>query len=540
MRRSDWGRSTSSSPSSQRTSKATNDTGVSASRRAVGWRTCIRRCRRWKLVWPFSLNVTTSPSSTAECGARASARPASSGIGGGDLAAPPVRQDDAGRARRSPITRWPSSLGSNRKPSGFGGMPLPPASMGRSSGGAGATPVDGVGSPSPARSARHSPAVHVPSFRPSTVTGRRRIGSARHYAPHRDEDHRTTFRHAPRSSPGPGGRRRPRRRCVVVQVGPAPARAAPDDAGRPVALVLVRDLTWSTAPSSLDGFAKANLSMRTAQAEVGRGRHLPHPRQGRPVEPGWGARPGVGRVEPTPGRRPPPGRLGGAARTTTAGLHYGGGLGSVGEALRDGGRRWALVERRQRRRRPPRRRPTGSCPGPIPGTADGVRSAVRAEPDAVVVAVPGPRPGRRSSRSSTATCTLVVSASTPDENRHLGVLAASPPCGLGTAGLASPSTHHDHLATLPDVSRTFLDLVGIARPAVGRRRRSTPADRRSTGRSPRRPGPTHVDGRPVAHRLRVAVRRAPRPRRRGRRPLAPVPDGGGAAPCWPSPRPASS
>jgi hypothetical protein len=62
-------------------------------------------------------------------------------------------------------------------------------------------------------------------------------------------------------------------------------------------------------------------------------------------------------------------------------------------------------------------------------------------------------------------CTLVVSGSTPAGNRSLGVLAASNRCELGTAGLASPSTHRAHLATLPDVSATFLDVLGLPVPA---------------------------------------------------------------------------
>src|SRR5215207_3629314 len=38
-----------------------------------------------------------------------------------------------------------------------------------------------------------------------------------------------------------------------------------------VALVVVADLTWSTAPPALDGYAKANLSMRNASRRSGAG-----------------------------------------------------------------------------------------------------------------------------------------------------------------------------------------------------------------------------------------------------------------------------
>ena len=56
---------------------------------------------------------------------------------------------------------------------------------------------------------------------------------------------------------------------VGLWVSPAGAsRARP---GRAVALVMVRDLTWSTAPAVLDAFAKANVSMRTVEPRGGAG-----------------------------------------------------------------------------------------------------------------------------------------------------------------------------------------------------------------------------------------------------------------------------
>ena len=64
----------------------------------MGWTTCIRRCRRWKLVWPFSLKATTSPSRTTWWGARAAAMPSNSG-----------KVAVASRPRRLVRTTWPSS-----------------------------------------------------------------------------------------------------------------------------------------------------------------------------------------------------------------------------------------------------------------------------------------------------------------------------------------------------------------------------------------------------------------------------------------------
>jgi hypothetical protein len=250
--------------------------------------------------------------------------------------------------------------------------------------------------------------------------------------------------------------------AIGLQVaGVGPASGASGEAARPVVLVMAPDLTWATAPSSLDGFAKANLSMRTAQASsdaadvyvtLGKG--------GRST--GLKGSAGVGVVDPGPdgGLRLADWE---ALRSRDQDLHYGGDLGSVGEALAGGGRRWALVGD-DRDAAAAAARADGTVPQAYPGTVDGLEAAVRMQFDAIFLALPGPELAQVLPRLD-GMCALVVSASTPSDNRHLGVLAASPACGLGTAGLASPSTQHDHLATLPDVSRTFLALVGIADPA---------------------------------------------------------------------------
>ena len=253
--------------------------------------------------------------------------------------------------------------------------------------------------------------------------------------------------------------------CVLmVTMGsgaPASAAAAPE---RPVALVLVRDLTWSTAPPALDAFAKANLSMRTAEARSGAADvYLTLGKGARSGAPADGAEAAVGRGEPVAG-----GGLRLAAWEELVehdrGLHYGGALGSVGGAFGAAGRELALVGNvgDKSEAAAVAVNPDGSLPPGFPGTLAGLEAATASGADALVVAVQAGLP--EVLKVLDGTCALVVSASTPDENRHLGVLAASPDCGLGSAGLGSPSTHDDHLATLPDVSRTFLNLAGVAPP----------------------------------------------------------------------------
>jgi hypothetical protein len=214
-----------------------------------------------------------------------------------------------------------------------------------------------------------------------------------------------------------------------------------------VALVVVEDLTWSNAPPALDGFAKANLSMRSAPRRSGAGdTYMTLGKGGRSAAPA-GAGPFGWAV----------------LRGHDAGLRQGGALGTVGQALQDRGRRWALVTD-DPRAAPMAVSAAGTAPPTHPGTGDGVRRVLLEQPHALFVAVPHWRLPETIDLLS-GVCTMVVSASTPAGNRSLGVLATSNRCELGTAGLASPSTHRAHLVTLPDVSATFLDRLGIPVPA---------------------------------------------------------------------------
>src|SRR5215212_4932356 len=214
-----------------------------------------------------------------------------------------------------------------------------------------------------------------------------------------------------------------------------------------VALVVVPDLSWSNAPPVLDGYAKANLSMRNAPRRSSAGDTY--------LTLGKGAR------SSTPAGAGPFDWV--ALRAHDAGLRQSGALGTLGQALQEGGRRSALVTD-DVQAAPMAATATGTLPPAYPGTGDGVRRAVQDQPHALFVAVPYWRLPETIELLN-GVCTLVVSGSTPAANRNLGVLAASNRCELGTAGLASPSTHRTHLATLPDVSATFLDLLAVPVPA---------------------------------------------------------------------------
>ena len=248
---------------------------------------------------------------------------------------------------------------------------------------------------------------------------------------------------------------------LLVALDGAPAGASPAPLAGPVALVLVPDLTWADAPPELDRFAKANLSMRSSSARSSAvDTYLTLGKGGRSA--GLGVR-GVGRVEAHGGVELRLADWPDLVRRDR-GLHYGGALGSLGQVIQDAGGRLTLVARE----------PVGAVAAVVANGDGAVRSfrpwnleALRAAraPDEHVVAAVDAADLAPTLAALTGSCTLVASASTPDHNRHLGVLAASPECGLGRGALGSESTHQDDLATLPDVTRTFLGLAG-AGPTV--------------------------------------------------------------------------
>lgn len=253
---------------------------------------------------------------------------------------------------------------------------------------------------------------------------------------------------------------------ALVLVGVGPLAAPPAPARPPAVLVLVPDLVWEGAPPVLDGWAKASLSLRSdrpsSDAPDG---YLTVGKGGRSSTPTPGG--GVGPVVPVGGAGP-----GGGAAVRLAdwsrledhdqSLRYSGKLGSLGQALNASGRPWALVsddpaaaaaavDRR------------GVVTRFVQGGASEVGQAVAGGANAVIVAAPAGDVLAVVGASGPA-CVIVASVSSPGQDSHLGVLAASPTCGLGWAGLSSPSTHQAHLATLLDVPVTFLSRLGIAPP----------------------------------------------------------------------------
>ncbi len=191
-------------------------------------------------------------------------------------------------------------------------------------------------------------------------------------------------------------------------------------------MVLVPELTWSTAPPALDPYAKANLVMRTAEAKSRK--------EDVYLTLGKGARSGG-----VTGRR----KLWSAEALPGDGLRllnwteleerdrklrYGGAIGSLGQGLLQANRRWALASD-DPSAAAVAATAQGVVPASFPGTVDGIRRALASRPDVVFIAISPPQLpivlGELGPR-----CTLVVSSSTPNQNQHLGVLAASPTCGL--------------------------------------------------------------------------------------------------------------
>lgn len=252
--------------------------------------------------------------------------------------------------------------------------------------------------------------------------------------------------------------------AVALFAGPlvpdATAGANATGGGR-VAVVLVPDLMWSSAPPVLDAFAKSSLVMRTAEASSGDADVY--------LTLGKGARSGgfvangyLGPFQPLPGGGM---RLVNWAqfRDQDRRLTHPGTLGTVGQALLRADRRWAFAGD-DLDAAATAATADGTVPVVFPGGPDGVRRALTLQPDALFVATSTPVLPVVLDELRTV-CTLVASGSTPNGNRQLGVLAASPSCDLGAGGLRSGSTQRPNLATLADVSATVLDAAGVVPPS---------------------------------------------------------------------------
>ena len=225
-------------------------------------------------------------------------------------------------------------------------------------------------------------------------------------------------------------------------------------------LVVVPDLQWADAPPVLQTWARANLSLRSSRLRTGAADgYLSLGKGRRSATP---SATGLGPLVPTGDG----GLLLGdweRLRAHDRSLRHGGELGTLGHALSTWGRPWTFVGSDLRAAAVVADR-RGVVPRAVPGGGAAVGRALAAGAAAVVASA---RPDELPAVAEAAggACVVVASVSSPDENRHLGVLAASPACGLGRGGLWSPSTHQAHLATLYDVGVTFLDRLGAPRPA---------------------------------------------------------------------------
>ena len=230
--------------------------------------------------------------------------------------------------------------------------------------------------------------------------------------------------------------------------------------GSPTVLVLVPELHWADAPPVLDGWAKASLSLRSANPRAGAADgYLTVGKGARSATP---SRFGLGPIVATAEGGL---RLAGwdALRDHDRTLRSPGELGTLGQALVGSGLPWALVTdddvdvaaAAADRQGVVARAERGGAPAVRRVLGDGARAVVTSTDAARVPAVVD---------AAGEACVIVASVSSPERSRHLGVLAASAPCRLGRAGLTSPATHQDHLATLVDVAPTFLERLGVPRP----------------------------------------------------------------------------
>ena len=245
--------------------------------------------------------------------------------------------------------------------------------------------------------------------------------------------------------------------ALVVSVLAALGSVEGAAARPPAALVLVPDLAWVDAPAALRGYAKANLTLASARRgatvadaylTIGKGAPSDAPASGvGPV-----ARAGEG-VRLRDWR---------ALQRHDASLHRTGQLGALGQALDDSGRPWVLVADDPRaaaaaanRRGLVRRAGLDAMRALEAGAADG--------DSALIVAVSRPDLPE-ALRATGKRCVFVASVSSPADNGHLGVFAASPGCKLGQDGLRSAATHRGGLVTLSDVAPTFLAALQVPHP----------------------------------------------------------------------------
>jgi hypothetical protein len=247
---------------------------------------------------------------------------------------------------------------------------------------------------------------------------------------------------------------------VAIVPATTAAAATPPRHG-PVVLILIEGIDWRRAPTELDSFARASLSMHSAGTEfndadgyltVGKGRRAV---SGKSLEDPASVPTAKGDVV-VPGWR--------ELVAHDKNRHYGGTLGAFGDALERSGANWTLVSTDPEAALAVADH-TGTVTNSVRGGAPELRAALDSGVDVVVANASSVEALTVMLHLTKDVCTIVASVSTPPLYVHLGVFAASPECGLGNGGLVSPSTKQPNFVELVDVAPTVLDRAGLKVPS---------------------------------------------------------------------------
>jgi hypothetical protein len=242
---------------------------------------------------------------------------------------------------------------------------------------------------------------------------------------------------------------------VVGAGGTAEAATAPP--ARPVVVVFVRDSDWAMLPPTLGSWATAQLSLHSAtNGEREMDSYLSIGKGGRTS--GLGSAVGVGDVtDHGAGIRlldwP-------AFARHDRRLRFPGHIGELGQVLADHHVSTELVISSDAEVAGVLADRQGVVPRAAYGGALEVALARARGVQLVVVetdytAVPSVL------EAAGDGCVVVASSSTPEHSAHLGGLAVSPACGLGTGRLRSPTTRQTDFVVLGDLAPTTLGLLGI-------------------------------------------------------------------------------
>ncbi len=242
---------------------------------------------------------------------------------------------------------------------------------------------------------------------------------------------------------------------VVLCASAASAADVPPPAR--VMFVVLPGVRWSSMPSAVDGWAKASLALNSASRQRPIDVYLTMAKGRRTG--GLSAEPGVGPLDNGGGGASI--RLWPRFEQHDRRLRFGGHLGELGELLETRGVPFAVVGRSAEAAALGADR-AGRLRRFVVGGPD---EAVRAlGENRLVIVEGGAADAERLLPTAAGACLVVASGSVPGDESHLGAIAISPECGLGRAGLVSPSTRQPGFVTLPDLAPTLLKLVGIVPP----------------------------------------------------------------------------